>query len=76
MGTFVFSIKIMQQNTINMLNENICNSFIASIYVISLTLKDLIQSNMGRRNPFPPFGFDEEHLITLQCRKCEYKEQN
>ncbi len=41
-----------------------------------MTLKDLIPSNMGRKNSFMPFGFDREHEVTLMCIKCDYKEQN
>ncbi len=56
-----------------MLNANKWNLFIASISILSLTLQYLIPFKKGRKNPFPPFGFDGEHKVTLMCRNCDYK---
>jgi hypothetical protein len=56
-----------------MLNKNKWNLFIASMSILSLTLRYLIPFNKSRKNPFPPFGFDGEPKVTLMCRKCDYK---
>ncbi len=42
---------------------------------LSLTLQYLIPFKKGK-NPFPPFGFDGEHKVTLMGRSCDYKDQN
>jgi hypothetical protein len=56
-----------------MLNTNKWNLFNASISILSLALQYLIPFKKVRKNPFPPFGFDGEHKVTLICRNCDYK---